>query len=342
MDAETNTGQADEMSPKPIDLQNDFEQSQNAFESLLAGPQEDTQTESEDEALQDSDDEALEAVEEDFDDDDQADEMELSADDDDDDVELDEEPDTELSLVDVTIDGEIVQVTQDELVKGYSRQSDYTRKTQALSEERKAFEEERQAVRQERDVYEQMLGRLEQQLQTSITPEEQQQLDHLRQTDPVQYVLAKEELDARQERAEAIRAEQDRLKAQREEDEKKALEAHVAKEREALLVAVPEWKDQSTFKKERDQIEQYALSVGFTPEELAQLYDSRAMVVFRDAMRAGRASKAKPTQKVKPVAKAGAKKVRRSKRDVAMKRLQQSGSNADATAVFETLLSGKG
>ena len=42
MDAETNTGQADEMSPKPIDLQNDFEQSQNAFESLLAGPQEDT------------------------------------------------------------------------------------------------------------------------------------------------------------------------------------------------------------------------------------------------------------------------------------------------------------
>ena len=40
----------------------------------------------------------------------------------------------------VKVDGEEVEVTLDELQKGYSRTQDYTRKTQALAEQRKAAE----------------------------------------------------------------------------------------------------------------------------------------------------------------------------------------------------------
>ena len=51
--------------------------------------------------------------------------------------------DTEVAVV---VDGEELTVTMDELKKGYSRQSDYTKKTQALAEERKQLEEDAKAV----------------------------------------------------------------------------------------------------------------------------------------------------------------------------------------------------
>ena len=40
----------------------------------------------------------------------------------------------------VKVNGEDVEVTQEELLRGYMRQADYTRKTQALSDERQRIE----------------------------------------------------------------------------------------------------------------------------------------------------------------------------------------------------------
>lgn len=48
----------------------------------------------------------------------------------------------------VKVDQEELEVDEDELIKGYSRQSDYTRKSQALAEERKAIELAKQEVEQ--------------------------------------------------------------------------------------------------------------------------------------------------------------------------------------------------
>lgn len=44
-------------------------------------------------------------------------------------------------LYKVVVDGQEQEVTLDELTKGYSRQSDYTRKTEKLSQDRKSVEE---------------------------------------------------------------------------------------------------------------------------------------------------------------------------------------------------------
>lgn len=43
----------------------------------------------------------------------------------------------------VKVDGEEIEVTQDELLRGYMRQKDYTQKTQALAEQRRQFEQYR-------------------------------------------------------------------------------------------------------------------------------------------------------------------------------------------------------
>ena len=48
----------------------------------------------------------------------------------------------------VKVNGEDVEVTQEELLRGYMRQADYTRKTQALSDERQRIEQFQQLYRQ--------------------------------------------------------------------------------------------------------------------------------------------------------------------------------------------------
>ena len=85
-------------------------------------------TESEDEIIEDNE------TEEEVDDDDAEQEL-------DDQVELEE--DTEPQAFTVKVDGKELEVTEDELIKGYSRNSDYTRKTQEISAERDRLQQER-------------------------------------------------------------------------------------------------------------------------------------------------------------------------------------------------------
>ena len=75
----------------------------------------------------------------------------------------------------VRVNGEDVDVTLDEALKGYQRESDYTRKTQQLAEQRKQLEAEQsefQTVQAEtarlRDAYGQTLQQLQQQRRTAL------------------------------------------------------------------------------------------------------------------------------------------------------------------------------
>ena len=90
--------------------------------------------------------------------------------------ETDEEAEEEL-LYAVKVDGGEQEVTLDELMKGYSRQSDYTKKTQELAEGRKAigqlysqYNSEIGALQQERQQY---IAALSQVVQHSLSGLEQ-------------------------------------------------------------------------------------------------------------------------------------------------------------------------
>ncbi len=59
--------------------------------------------------------------------------------------------------------GEEIEVDEEELIKGYQQGADYTKKSQALAEQRKALEAERghlEQVKQERQAYAQKLQAL--------------------------------------------------------------------------------------------------------------------------------------------------------------------------------------
>ena len=180
----------------------------------------------------------------------------------------------------VKVDGKEVAVTLEELQNGYSRTQDYTRKTQQIAEVRKQVEQETQAVRAERQQYAQLLGALQAQLQAT---EPQVDLDRLYHEDPIEWVRQKEVMRERQEKAIAIQAEQQRLAQLSQYEQQRAMEETLSSQKEALLAALPEWRDPKKAKAEKALVVESAKAAGFSEEDLKSVYDHRLVLLLRKA-----------------------------------------------------------
>ena len=206
----------------------------------------------------------------------------------------DDETDTEQSELDedteeqeqpqvfsVKVDGKEVEVTLDELQKGYSRTQDYTRKTQQVAEVRKHHEAELQAVRAEREQYAQLLSALEAQVQQVSQPNID--WDRLYQEDPIEWVRQREVMRDNQEKAAAIQSEQQRLSQLSQQEQAQFMQQKLQHEQEALLAAIPDWKDAKKAQAEKALLVEFGQKIGFTPEELKSVVDHRAVLMLRKA-----------------------------------------------------------
>jgi hypothetical protein len=180
----------------------------------------------------------------------------------------------------VKVDGKEVEVTLDELQKGYSRTQDYTRKTQQIAEIRKQVEVETEAVRAERAQYAQMLGALQAQLQGAET---QIDWDRLYHEDPIEWVRQKEVMREKQEKLQAIQFEQQRVAQLSQQEQQQHFESHLQAQHTKLLEVIPEWKDQAKAKTEKQLLVEFGKKTGFSPEELSAIVDHRAVVALRKA-----------------------------------------------------------
>ena len=197
-----------------------------------------------------------------------------------DEVEAEEEEDKPPSFT-VKVDGKNVEVTLEELQKGYSREADYTRKTQQVSEERRAFAAEAELVRTERQQYSQLLGSLQAQLQQNAAP--QIDLDRLYNEDPIEWVRQKElARDAEKVNA-AIQSEQQRLSHIQAQEQYQSMQAHLAQQQDAMLKAIPEWANPDKAKAEKTLLIEWGQKLGFSSDELKNIFDYRAVVALRKA-----------------------------------------------------------
>lgn len=246
----------------------------------------------------------------------------------------------------VKVDGEEVEVPLEELLKGYSRTADYTRKTQAIAEARRQAEAEAAAAREERQRYAQTLEALDAQLRSLQPPEID--WNRLYQENPVEWVRQREIQRTRQEQAAWLESQRNALAqkqaAEEQLEQAKTLEA----ERGKLLEVLPDWRDPEKARAEKAKIVTYATErLGFSVDEISDIYDARAVVALRKAMMfdelMSKRDQIRPKimQKARPM-KAGAasspqaSKVTASK--TALSRLANSGSHRDAAAVFEQFI----
>jgi hypothetical protein len=319
--------------------------------SKLLGPEEDNQSEAE--ALDPETGEAEAEYEGEVEAEDSDDEAEY-----DDEAELDEEDGEEEAIsqelpddvtVKVKVDGEEVEVTLAELRNGYSRTSDYTRKAQALAEERKAFQGEAETIRQERAQYAELLPLLQQQLmqQASAEPD----WDTLYNEDPIEAArLERQWRKSREEqsyRFQAIQAEQERLAQEAATDQVRAIQAFVEAERAKLPDVIPEWKDQDTMVREAKELRDWAMSQGLTEQEIESLRQANHVALIRKAMlydkgrtkvqQAKNAPK-KASKVIRPGSNGTQVNVRSSEVKSASQRLVRSGRISDAAALLDKLI----
>lgn len=257
-------------------------------------------------------------------------------------LEEDTQDEAKPEIFTVKVDGKEVEVTLDELQKGYSRTQDYTRKTQQVAEARKAAEAELQAVRAEREQYAQLLTALSEQVKTAAEP--QIDWDRLYQEDPIEYVRQREVMRENREKAAAIQAEQARLAEISQKEQMVQFQALKAKESDALIEALPAWKDPAKAKAEKAMLVEFGQKMGFTPQELGNIFDHRVVLALRkaalyDQMQAKRAN-IKPANNGPRPAKPGAagRVSQMSDSARANQRLAKTGRVDDAASAIELLL----
>lgn len=267
--------------------------------------------------------------------------------------------DSELELVDseevkeqptrtfkVKAAGEEREVTETELIEGYQLGADYTKKTQKLAEERKAVEAERAKIQEAtklRDQYAQRLQMMEQFLQQQNKGEN---LEALKESDPIGYAVKVAEQAQREKQLAILQQEQQRIAQQQQAEQSERLQQHLAEESQKLTSLIPGYGDPKAGDQIRKDIREYAKSIGWSDQELANLYDSRAVLSLYQGMKYAKLQSNKPaiTKKVEAapkVMKAGTSVPRNAEAEQNKKlqqRLRQSGKVRDAAALFEKFL----
>ena len=246
-----------------------------------------------------------------------------------------------------------VAVSLDELLSGYSRQSDYTRKTQEIASERKGMEELHQQynshiaqIQQERQQYVDALTNMISSQGSELEKYSNIDWDTLRESDPIEYVTAKEQYREAQERVQSMQYHQQQAVQSQQAEMKKAHQEMVQVERGKLVEARPEWGDPDKRKELTENLQSYARDQGFSQQELNSLVDHRSVLVLLKAQQYDQIQnsdvKSKKLKNKPKVIRAGTgtstKKTDKSKRTAQMKRLRGTGHIDDASALLEDFI----
>jgi hypothetical protein len=330
----------------PLPEQGSITEAQSAFlgilepEEVKPETEESDPTENVEESTEETQDEPLEEVsEEEFEEEESEEESEED--------EGEEEPD----VYAVKVDGDELEVSLDELVSGYSRHSDYTRKTQEIASERSQLAEmqnhwanEITQAQAERQQYMEALGQFAQQSMDGLEQFNNVDWENLRQTDPIAFVTKKEEFREVTDNLQQLKAERDRSLQQQNQELSKMRSLAVQEEHKRLVAAVPEWNNKEKRDKMAGDLSSYALDQGFSQEELKELIDHRQFLVLMKAQKYDalqnsdvKSKKLKNKPKVIRAGKGTNKKsdTAKAKRIASMKRLKESGHVDDSVTLFE-------
>jgi hypothetical protein len=255
-----------------------------------------------------------------------------------------DEPEETTPTYRVKVGKEEVEVPLDELISGYSRTADYTKKTQEVAEQRKAVEAERAKIEEAaklRDQYAQRLSIIEQMLQ-----QPEPDLSQLKETDPIGYAVAVAEQTERQKQLAAVQQERARLAQQQQSEQAERLKMHLATEAAKLREAIPEWQDEVKGEIIKKEIREYAKSVGFSDQELAQVYDSRAVTALYkaaqyDKLMRGKIDATKKVTQAPRMLKPGTStpETRQTEQSKKLKQqVRKTGKVKDAARLFESFL----
>ena len=261
------------------------------------------------------------------------------------------EAEDEELVYEVRVDGQTTQVSLDELLNGYSRQSSFTKKSQQLAEDRKAMESLQQQYNTEVSQIQQERQQYAQYLQNVI---ENSKLDEwgsidweaLKRDDPIEFVTKREEFRMAQDQVRQLQAEQTSAQQKAHHGQQQQWQEAVKSEHAALVDKLPEWGKPDAQRELAGKLRDYAKGQGYQDEEIDTLVDHRSFIVLNKARMYDelqrsdvKSKKLKNKPKVIRGGKASSKNAEaKSSRTAKMKRLRQSGHVDDAATLLEDMM----
>ena len=275
---------------------------------------------------------------------------------DDDDAE-EEAADADAPRYKVKVGGEETEVALGELVKGYQRGADYTRKTMRLADERRDLERakadlesERAAASLERQRYAERLADQVPSLRQQLARFEGIDWNRLSVDAPQLFAQAKPLFDSLSRRLQEAEAEGLQLQQQERDRQLQAVrdhQDHIARQKRALIEKHPDMADPVKGRQETAALTRYLVEAGYKQEELSRLVDHRDFILARKAMLYDRLMASREQVKEtlaalprvqKPGTVRGLRPGAAERRASLMTRLTRSGRVEDAARVIEEMI----
>jgi len=262
--------------------------------------------------------------------------------------EVSEEAQEEEAKYEIKVNGKPVEVTLDELMSGYQRDSDYRRKTMELADERRLLEEEVNKAKSESDA----VAKLRQdyatrlsEIENSMKPDANIDWAKLYETDPDEYHRKKIEVENKSKALETIKAERQRAIQEQQQEQTKVFNQYLEQQKKLLADKEPEYVDPVKGEGLRKDMTSYLKKEGYSDQELNMMVDHRSFVIAKKAMLYDKMMNSKVSAKQsKPVPKmvrSGTTKTinKDSQQSKSLKsRLKQTGSMRDAANVLKQFL----
>lgn len=259
----------------------------------------------------------------------ESDEDDLEYEDDGEEAELDEEaPEVDLDSIIITVGDE--QLSVEDLKSGYLRQADYTKKTQALAEQRRE-------VDQTKEQYASALAYMTQATRNGLAQFDGVDWQTLQQQDPAQYQALSKQYQQAAQQVNAFETAQREFFTQAQQQVEAQQKLQAQQSVETLKTLVPEWSNEMY-----GELREFASNYGMTTEEFNRIADHRPILMMLDAMKFHKSREVARDKKAKPVTstrKAKASNVNQTmaarQQKSAMDQLRKGRRVEDAAAVLQ-------
>lgn len=182
------------------------------------------------------------------------------------------------------VDGQEVEVTPTDFVKGYQLEKTSNQRVEALSNERKAFEQQRQqSFAQMREAM-QNLQATEQALVASVQ-QDYQAIDwqRLREENPAEYAAAQEDMRQRQTQVGQLiqqsRQQQQVLNSQAQQQQLAYFQQLAQQQEQQLKEARTDLQDPSKWQEFRTELRKYLMDFGYSEQQVSGTIDHKDILI---------------------------------------------------------------
>jgi DNA repair exonuclease SbcCD ATPase subunit len=245
----------------------------------------------------------------------------------------------------VKVGGEDKELTLTELKSLAQQGADYTKKTQQVAEQRKALQAEQQAIEEAkymRDAYAERLQAMEQLLNAQQPIED---LESLKESDPIGYAVRVAEMSQNKEKLYAIQAERQRIAEMQQAEQQQGMQQYLSQQAAVLSETLPEYSDPVKGETLRSDLRKFAKNLGFSDQELSAVRDARHVMALYKAMQYDKLQQSKPqlnkrvSEPPKTIKSGNSNtSVNTDQAKKTMAQLQKSGKVRDAASVFENFI----